>query len=155
MTAQYDASTPRVVLRCLAMCPFYPSVRAMFYVRMSQHAWQHGHRLLAHWLKARAISVAGVEIHPASRIGPGFAFVHSVGIVIGEQVTAGRNLYMHQGVTIGGLGNGQPRLGDDVGIGAGAKVLGNIRIGDRARIGANAVVLADVEPDTTVVGTWK
>jgi serine O-acetyltransferase len=100
----------------------------------------------------------GIEVHPASTIGAGFALVHGVGVVIGAEVTAGSNLVVYQGVTLGhgaDVSRGQPRIGDNVRIGAGAKVLGPCAIGDGARIGANAVVLSDVPPGRTVVGVWK
>lgn len=129
----------------------------MMWVRMSMWLWRHGLRLPAQWCKARAIRAAGVEVHPGATIGPGFAFVHSVGIVVGKDVVAGRDLVLYQGVTLGhgGRGPGQPTLGDRVRVGAGAKVLGPVTVGDGARIGANAVVLADVPSDATVVGIWK
>jgi serine O-acetyltransferase len=91
-----------------------------------------------------------------ARIGPGFAFVHSVGIVVGRDVVAGRDLVLHRGVTLGNASQtpGQPHLGDRVRIGAGAKIPGPVHVGDDARIGANAVVLADVPAGSSVVGTW-
>ena len=99
---------------------------------------------------------AGAELHPAAQIGPGFALVHSVRIVIGHEVRAGRDL-VYQGVTIGhgGAGEGQPTLGDGVRIGAGAKVLATIRSGDGARVGANAVVLADVPAGRSSQGAGR
>jgi len=49
-------------------------------------------------------------------------------------------------------GNGDPTIGDNVVVGAGAKVLGNITVGDNSYIGANAVVIRDVPANSTVVG---
>ena len=158
MTAAWDASPWLTVVRAVILCPFYPSLRAMMWVRAGMWLWRRpGGRLMAHWCKARAIRAAGVEVHPGAAIGPGFAFVHSVGIVVGKDVVAGRNLVVYQGVTIGdgGRGPGQAKIGDGVRIGAGAKVLGPVTIGDGARIGANAVVIADVPAGSTVVGIWK
>ena len=125
--------------------------------RLSSWLWNRNLRVPALWVKARAVRGAGTEIHPAARIGKGFALVHSVGIVVGHEVVAGRDLVLYQGVTLGhdGSGIGQPRIGNGVRIGAGAKVLGPIVIGDSARIGANAVVLADVPANATAVGVWK
>ncbi|MBV8463349.1 MAG: serine acetyltransferase [Acidimicrobiales bacterium] len=125
--------------------------------RASSWCWQHGLRPLALWLQNRAIRAGGAEIHPAAEIGPGFALIHTVGVVVGHEVVAGRNLVLYHGVTLGhtGTGLGQPRLGDDVRIGAGAKVLGPVTVGDRAWIGANAVVLADVPEDAVVGGVWS
>jgi serine O-acetyltransferase len=157
MTARWDDSDARVVLYALLASPLYPSLRAMMYVRASQWAWRRHLRVVAHFLKARAIRTAGVEVHPAAKIGPGFAFSHSVGIVIGHEVSAGKNLVVRHGVTLGHGGRlpGQPKIGDNVRIGAGAKVLGGVTIGDDALVGANAVVLADVADRQTVVGIWK
>lgn len=157
MTAAWDASPRRIVLGAMVRAPLYPALRALLLVRWSMWAYRHRLKPLAHWLKARAIRTAGVEVHPGAVIGPGLAFVHSVGIVVGRDVVAGRDLVLHQCVTLGnsGAADGQPRLGDGVRIGAGALVLGDITVGDGARIGAGAVVLADVPAGATVVGTWS
>jgi serine O-acetyltransferase len=97
-----------------------------------------------------------IEIHPAARIGGGFFIDHGFGVVIGETSEIGRNVTMYQGATLGGTGKEtgkrHPTLGDNVVVGAGAKVLGNIRVGDNVYIGANAVVLQSVLDDCTVVG---
>ena len=158
MTAAWDAPPWRVLLGAVVRAPFQPAIGAVLLFRLGQVAY-HGRatRPLAQWCKARAIRTAGAELHPAAQIGPGFALVHSVGIVIGHEVRAGRDLVVYQGVTIGHGGGteGQPTLGDGVRVGAGAKVLGPVHVGDGARIGANAVVLADVPAGVTVVGVWK
>lgn len=96
------------------------------------------------------------EIDPSSSFGPGFQIVHSVGLVIGPNVVAGRNFRVHQNVTIGvkeRQENGRitPLIGDDVTIFAGAVIIGPIKIGDNVIIGANAVVINDV-PSNVVVG---
>jgi serine O-acetyltransferase len=64
---------------------------------------------------------------------------------------------MYQNATLGGTGGSRgekrhPTVGNDVVIGAGAKVLGPISVGDRVKVGANSVVTKDVPPDSTVVG---
>ncbi len=98
----------------------------------------------------------GVEIHPAAKIGQGFFIDHGMGVVIGETTIIGDNGTLFQGVTLGGTGKEKgkrhPTLGNNVVVGAGAKVLGNITIGDNVLIGANAVVIRDVPADSTVVG---
>jgi serine O-acetyltransferase len=103
---------------------------------------------------ARAIT--GIEIHPAARIGKGFFIDHGMGVVIGETSIIGDNVTLFQGVTLGGTGKERgkrhPTLGNNVVVGAGAKLLGNITIGDNVLIGANAVVLMSVPPGSTVVG---
>jgi serine O-acetyltransferase len=101
-------------------------------------------------------SVTGIEIHPAARIGAEFFIDHGSGVVIGETAEIGRRVTLYQGVTLGGTGfqrgKRHPTLGDDVTVGAGAKLLGPISVGDGAKIGANTVVVEDVPPSATVVG---
>jgi serine O-acetyltransferase len=87
-----------------------------------------------------------------AEFGPGFVLIHATGVVINGEVRGGRNVFVEHQVTVGAEGRQSPVLGDDVFIGAGAKVIGSIRVGDGAKIGANAVVVKDVEAHTTVVG---
>lgn len=98
----------------------------------------------------------GIEIHPGAQIGREFFIDHGMGVVIGETAIIGDNVLLYQGVTLGGTGRERgkrhPTIGNNVVIGAGAKVLGNITIGDNSYIGSNAVVIKDVPPDSTVVG---
>jgi serine O-acetyltransferase len=79
-----------------------------------------------------------------------------MGVVIGETAIVGDYAVIYQGATIGGtgkeIGKRHPTLGENVVVGAGAKVLGNIQIGNNVRIGAGSVVLRDVPSDCTVVG---
>ncbi|HVT81068.1 MAG TPA: serine acetyltransferase [Phycisphaerae bacterium] len=84
--------------------------------------------------------------------GPGFVLIHSTGVVINGQVRGGSNIYIEHQVTIGAERRASPVLGNDVFIGAGAKIVGAVTIGDGARIGANAVVVDDVPPYATAVG---
>ncbi len=157
MNAMWDSRPASILAVAVAKAPFYPSVRAVFWIRTGMWLWRHHLRLPAHWCKARAVRASGAEIHPGCSIGPGLSLVHTVGIVVGKKVRAGRDLVLHQGVTLG-YGSDyvlQPQLGDEVRIGPGASVLGPVKIGDRVRIGAGALVLADVPADTTVMGVWK
>ncbi len=100
--------------------------------------------------------LTGIEIHPAAAIGRGLFIDHGTGVVIGETAVSGNNVTLFQGVTLGGTGKEHgkrhPTIGDNVVIGAGAKVLGNITIGDNSMIGANAVVVRSVPEHSTVVG---
>jgi len=113
------------------------------------------------YLPARLISQfgrqwTGIEIHPGAVIGRGLFIDHGMGVVIGETAVIGNNVLLYQGVTLGGTGlqkgKRHPTIGDNVVIGAGAKVLGDITVGDNSYIGANAVVIKDVPPNSTVVG---
>lgn len=85
-------------------------------------------------------------------IGPGVSFGHRQGIMMGKRVKIGARCKIRHQVTIAGGKGGGATIGDDVQIGAGAKIIGPIRVGNRARIGANAVVVKDVPDDATVVG---
>ncbi len=100
--------------------------------------------------------ITGIEIHPGAKIGKGLFIDHGMGVVIGETSILGDNVTLFQGVTLGGTGKERgkrhPTLGNNVVVGAGAKVLGNITVGDNVVIGANAVVIKDVPSDSTVVG---
>ena len=77
-------------------------------------------------------------------------------MVIGETTVIGDNCTIYQGATLGGtgkhIGKRHPTIGNNVMIGAGAKVLGPITIGDNAKIAAGAVVLKDIPENSTAVG---
>lgn len=98
----------------------------------------------------------GIEIHPGASIGNRFFIDHGEGVVIGETTIIGDDVLIYQQVTLGGTGKEHgkrhPTIGNNVIIGAGAKVLGNITIGDNVRIGAGSVVIDDVPEMSTVVG---
>ncbi len=97
----------------------------------------------------------GINVPASAQIGRGLYIGHFGGIVVHSRAVLGENCSLSQGVTIGVLGGareGVPRIGNDVYLGAGAKVLGELSIGDGARIGANAVVLKDVPAHATAVG---
>jgi serine O-acetyltransferase len=72
--------------------------------------------------------------------------------VINGQVRGGSNVSIEHQVTIGADRRQSPVIGNDVFIGAGAKIIGPVKIGDGARIGANAVAVHDVPPWSTAVG---
>lgn len=100
--------------------------------------------------------LTGIEIHPGATINTGLFIDHGMGVVIGETSVIGNNVTLFQGVTLGGTGKERgkrhPTLGNDIVVGAGAKILGNITIGDNVQIGANAVVVRNVPSNSTVVG---
>jgi serine O-acetyltransferase len=131
----------------------YPRLRAVLYYRVGQALARHRLLPLAYWLEKRAIAGSGAEINPLARLGPGLNLMHSVGVVIGPEVQVGARAMIYQGVTLGdGSTPGQPRIGDDVVIGAGAAVLGGVKVGDRVVIGAHAVVTHDVPDDVIAIG---
>ncbi len=134
----------------------YSGVRAVAYHRFAHrlHGWglSFPARIVSQWARW----LTGIEIHPGARIGKGLFIDHGMGVVIGETSVIGDNVTLFQGVTLGGTGKEKgkrhPTLGNDVVVGAGAKVLGNITLGDHVSVGANAVVLNDVPANCTVVG---
>jgi len=82
--------------------------------------------------------ITGIEIHPGACIGQGFFIDHGMGVVIGETTIVGDNVTLYQGVTLGGTGKEtgkrHPTIGNNVVVGAGAKVLGNIKIGNNVKV---------------------
>lgn len=128
---------------------------------VSVHRFSH----LLYWLHIPLIPrflsqfmrfLTGIEIHPGAKIGPGFFIDHGMGVVIGETTEIGKNVTIYQNVTLGGTGTQRgkrhPTLGENVVIGAGAKVLGNIRLGNNVKVGAGSVVVHSVPDNCTVVG---
>jgi len=101
-------------------------------------------------------TATGIEIHPGAQIGAELVIDHGSGVVIGETAEIGERVTLYQGVTLGGTGfqrgKRHPTVGDNVTIGAGAKLLGPIEVGEGAKIGANTVVVEDVPQRATVVG---
>ena len=95
----------------------------------------------------------GIEISQDVELGEGVVFLHTAGVVIGGDARIGDRVVFLGGNTVGTVDwKGYPRIGNDVTIGAGARILGPITIGDGATIGANAVVVSDVPAGYTAVG---
>jgi serine O-acetyltransferase len=84
--------------------------------------------------------------------GEEFVLIHSQGVVINTGVRGGKKVFIEHQVTIGAEKRDAPVLGDDVFVGAGAKILGTVRLGNAVKVGANAVVTKDVPDGATVVG---
>jgi serine O-acetyltransferase len=125
------------------------------------HRLAHNLQKNKKYFAARAVSqcarhLTGIEIHPGATIGKNFFIDHGAGVVIGETTEIGDNCTLYQGVTLGGtgkdVGKRHPTLGNNVMVGAGAKVLGPLKIGDNSKIAANAVVLHEVPENSTAVG---
>ncbi len=134
----------------------YPGIYAIQFHRLSHHLWKWNLKWLARFLSNIVRWVTGIEIHPGAQMGKRLFIDHGMGVVIGETAVIGDGCTLYHGVTLGGTswkkGKRHPTLGNDVVIGAGAKVLGPLQVGDAARIGSNAVVLKDVPAGATVVG---
>ena len=102
--------------------------------------------------------LTGIEIHPGANIGKRLFIDHGMGIVIGETAVVGDDCTLYHQVTLGGtgkdVGKRHPTLGNNVMVGAGAKVLGPIYIADNVKIGAGAVVVKECkQKSVTIVGT--
>jgi len=134
----------------------YPGVHALVFHRLSHRLWSWHLRWLARLLALAARWLTGIEIHPGAKIGRRFFIDHGMGVVIGETAEIGDDCTLYHGVTLGGTtwrpGKRHPTLGNNVVIGAGAKILGPITVGDNARVGSNSVVVRDVPTGATVVG---
>lgn len=134
----------------------YQGLHALVYFRIAHAFYKMRLFFLARLLSQLARFSTGIEIHPGAEIGKRFFIDHGMGVVIGETAIVGDDVLLYQGATLGGTGivkgKRHPTIGNNVVIGAGAKVLGAISIGDNSYIGANAVVIRDVPPNSTVVG---
>jgi serine O-acetyltransferase len=122
---------------------------------------------IAHWFKSRRVPVfgplfarlgqflTGVDISPGAVIGPGLLISHGTGLVVGGYARIGRNAILLHGVTIGSPDPGRiermPVIGDNVFIGAGAKLIGEITIGDDVFIGVDAIVTRDIPSGSRVL----
>jgi len=134
----------------------YPGLQALLLHRIAHklNYWKIPFipRLISYWSRI----FTGIDIHPGASIGNRFFIDHGTGVVIGETTIIGDDVLIYQQVTLGGTGSAHtkrhPTIGNNVIIGAGAKVLGNITIGDNVRIGAGSVVINDVPANSTVVG---
>ena len=140
----------------LEVALLYNSFKAVRAHRRANWLFRHGHRFLARWVSQRCVKRTGIEIHPGATIGRRLFIDHGTGVVIGETTEIGDDCTIYQGVTLGGTGKDRgkrhPTLGNNVMVGAGAKVLGPIKIGNNVRIAAGAVVLMDIPDDCTAVG---
>lgn len=134
----------------------YPGFHILVSHRIAHFYFRHHLYFLARWTSQVGRFFTGIEIHPGAKIGDGLFIDHGMGVVIGETAIIGNNCTIYHNVTLGGTGKEKgrrhPTLGNNVLIGAGAKLLGAINIGNNTLIGANAVVLNDVPDEATIVG---
>jgi serine O-acetyltransferase len=147
------ASMPRLLGRLL-----HPRFLPIALYRTSRASLLAGVSPLAHLLSYLNLVLFGIEISPKCDIGPGIFFPHTSGTVIGAS-KIGRNATIFQGVTLGAKQMDmnfnlelRPQLGDNVVVGAGAKVLGGISLGDNVKVGANSVLLRSVPAGASVAG---
>lgn len=134
----------------------YSGLHAILAYRISHYLYKNDLHFAARYVSQKARHMTGIEIHPGAKIGKGVFIDHGSGVVIGETAVVGDNCTLYQGVTLGGTGKDtgkrHPTLGDNVMVGAGAKVLGPFTVGSNSKIAANAVVLEPIPPNSTAVG---
>ena len=135
----------------------YPGLHALILHRRAHWCWQHGLKWLGRFISHLSRWLTGIEIHPGAVIGRRVFLDHGMGIVIGETAEVGDDCTIYHGVTLGGTSlykgtKRHPTLGNNVVVGAGAKVLGGFAVGDGAKIGSNAVLTKPVPAGATAVG---
>ena len=134
----------------------YPSIHARLAHMISHFLYKKNLLFLARLISQIARFLTGIEIHPGATLGAGILIDHGMCVVIGETAELGDRITIYHGTTLGGTGKEKgkrhPTVGNNVVIGAGAKILGNISIGSNSKIGANSVVINDVPEGATVVG---
>ena len=140
----------------LEVWTIYPGVQAIALHRLAHALWRRGWRYGPRSISFLSRWLTNVDIHPGASIGQRFFIDHGAGVVIGETAEIGDDVTLYHGVTLGGTtwsaGKRHPTLGNQVVVGAGAKILGPIMVGNRARIAANSVVIEEVPAGATVVG---
>ena len=135
----------------------YPGFKAVRMHRKAHWFFEHKMYFLARFISQRCVKKTNIEIHPGATIGRRFFIDHGTGVVIGETAVIGDDCTVYQGVTLGGTGKDHgkrhPTLGNNVLVGAGAKVLGPFTIGDNSNVAAGSVVLSAIPPNCTAVGS--
>lgn len=134
----------------------YSGLHALIYYRISHFFYKIRWFFIARMISQFCRFATGIEIHPGATIGKALFIDHGSGVVIGETTVIGDYCTIYQNVTLGGTGKDtgkrHPTLGNNVMVGAGAKVLGPLNIGNNVKIAAGAVVLKDVPENSTAVG---
>ena len=134
----------------------YPGLHAREIHRVSHALWNLSIPVVPRVISHLGRIVTGIEIHPGAQIGSDFFIDHGSGVVVGETSIIGNNVFLYQGVTLGGTSTRKtkrhPTLGNNVVVGAGAKLIGAITVGDNVKIGAGSVVVTSVPSNATVVG---
>jgi len=134
----------------------YPGLWALLFHRIAHWLYLKGLRFIPRLISAIGMFLTMIDIHPGATLGRRVFIDHGVGVVIGETAIIGNDVIIYQQVTLGGVRTSRdkrhPTLGNNVVVGAGAKVLGNILIGDGVKIGANSVVVKNVPMGATAVG---
>jgi serine O-acetyltransferase len=127
-------------------------LRAVGWFRLGSWFKERNVPMVPGLIQRRLLKVYGLELAPGNDIGGGLYIVHPVGCTVFVD-HLGENASIIAAVTVGNRGGRDwPKIGDNVFMGAGARVLGGITLGDDVNVGANAVVLHDVPSGCTAVG---
>lgn len=134
----------------------YQGFHVLIFHRLGHFLYKIHLNFFARLISQIARFITGIEIHPGAKIGKRLFIDHGMGVVIGETTDIGDDCIIYHEVTLGGTGKDKikrhPTIGNNVIIGAGAKILGPIIIGNNVKIGANAVILKNVPDNCTSVG---
>ena len=134
----------------------YPGFHVLLFHRAAHWLYCHKRFFLARMVSQWGRGFTGIEIHPGAKIGRCLFIDHGMGIVFGETAEIGDNCTIYHQVTLGGTGKDtgkrHPTIGNNVLIGAGAKILGPVYIGDNSRIAAGSVVLQNLPANCTAAG---
>lgn len=141
----------------LEIAVLYPGPKAIFIHRIAKNFYRIKFFFVARFFSELARWMTGIEIHPGAQIGKRLVIDHGMGVVIGETAIIGNDCLIYHGVTLGGTSQDRtirrhPKIGNNVLIGAGAKILGGIEVQDNVKIGANSVVTTDCLRDSTFAG---
>ena len=140
----------------LELLLLYQGIHALIWHRFAHWFYNHKMLFIARLISQIARFFTLIEIHPGAQLGRGILIDHGAGVVIGETAVVGDNCTIYQGVTLGGVGTQKgkrhPTLGNNVMVGAGAKILGAFEVGDNCNIAANAVLLKPLEDNMTAAG---
>lgn len=141
---------------------YYRLANALFYSLVSTSNEHRDLQTIARRISEQAKLLTGIEIHPAASIGSGLVIDHGLCTLIGETCEIGKNCYLLQGVVLGAIGiadnpgeKRHPTLGNNVTVGAFAKILGDVIIGDNVEISPGSIVCKDIPSDTRVVVTTE
>jgi len=134
----------------------YQGLHAIFMHRIAHFLWILKIPFIPRLISQISRFLTHIEIHPGAKIGAGFFIDHGSGTVIGETAEIGKNVLIYHQVTLGGTSTKSvkrhPTIGDNVVIGAGAKLFGAIKIGKNTKIGGSSVLTKDVPKNSVVVG---
>jgi serine O-acetyltransferase len=143
----------------------YPGLYAIMTYRLAHELHSLDVPLIPRIMTEHAHSRTGIDIHPGTRVGPGFFIDHGTGVVVGGTAVIGSNVKLYQGVTLGAFSfdrdsegrlvrhtKRHPTIEDDVVVYAGATILGgDTCIGRGSVIGGNVWLTHSVPPGTRVL----